>query len=314
MIVLTRITRIAPATLAALIAVCAVNPLARAQERSVVLVTSRSEEPYRTVLEGIRAPLAARGVSLDVHSLQTDAADANGALTAARKGKKSPLITLGSVAAKAAIEAQGDGPVVACMLVNEHVLKGAKNATGVVLEFPVETQLRWMHRFVPDATSIGVIYNPKENRPTIESATGVASRLGMRLIARPIERPQALPDALDSLAREANLLWGVTDRMVLSPQTAEAILLFSFRNRIPLAGLSTSWVKAGALYALDRDYADLGDQCGEMALEVLNGRSPDSLAPAAPRKVTYAVNLKTAEHMKIELPPDLVEGAQQVFR
>ena len=310
----TRSSRVTPAILAAVVAVFALNEPARSDGKSAVVITSRDEEPYRSVLEGIRAPRAARGVAVDVHSLQKDVEDAKRALTAARKQKKAPLITVGSIAAKAAIEVEGDGPVVACMLVNEHGLRGAKNATGVVLEFPVETQLQWMHRFVPEATSIGVIYNPKENRKRIAAANGVASQLGLRLISRPIDRPQALPDALESLAREANLLWGVTDRLVLSPQTAEAILLFSFRNRIPFAGLSASWVKAGALYALDRDYGDLGAQCGEMALEVLNGRSADSLPPATPRKVTYAVNLKTAEHMKIELPPELVEGAQQVFR
>jgi putative ABC transport system substrate-binding protein len=310
----TRSRRIAPAILAAMVAVCATQAPARSEERSAVVITSRDEEPYSSVLQGIRGPLSAHGVAVDVHSLQSDESGANRALTAARKSKRTPLITVGSVAAKAAIEAPGDGPVVACMIVNQHGLSGAKNATGVVLEFPVETQLEWMHRFVPDAASIGVIYDPKENRARIEAAKGAASRLGMRLLSRPIERPQALPDALESLARDANVLWGVTDRLVLSPQTAEAILLFSFRNRIPFAGLSSSWVKAGALYALDRDYADLGAQCGEMTLEVLNGRSPESLPPAAPRKVTYAVNLKTAEHMKIELSPDLVDNAQQVFR
>ncbi|MFO0732606.1 MAG: ABC transporter substrate binding protein [Nitrospiraceae bacterium] len=55
----------------------------------------------------------------------------------------------------------------------------------------------------------------------------------------------------------------------MTPHTAEPILLSTFRNKIPLAGLSTSWVKAGALYALDRDYLDIGSQCGEIAGKIL---------------------------------------------
>ncbi|MBM4256658.1 MAG: hypothetical protein FJ147_12275 [Deltaproteobacteria bacterium] len=110
------------------------------------------------------------------------------------------------------------------------------------------------------------------------------------------------------------MLWGIADQTVLSPRTAEPILLFSFRNRIPFAGLSTSWAKAGALYALDRDYKDVGTQCGELALKILRGTPAGTLPPQTPRKVAYALNLKTAEHMKLSLPQPLIDGAQQVFR
>ena len=51
----------------------------------------------------------------------------------------------------------------------------------------------------------------------------------------------------------------------MTPQTAEPILLSTLKNKIPLVGLSSSWVKAGALYALDRDYVDIGLQSGELA-------------------------------------------------
>lgn len=200
------------------------------------------------------------------------------------------------------------------MVGDPEAIRKAHNATGVLLEFPLETQLEWIRRFVPKSQAIGVLYNPAENREQIERAKKVAGRLGMRLIPREVHRPQDLPDALQSLAREADMLWAVTDKTVLSRQTAQAILLFSFRNRMPFSGLSASWVKAGALYALDRDYEDLGAQCAEMAIKILNGRRAGSIPPARPRKVVYVLNLKTAEHLKLSLPRELVDGAAQVFR
>ena len=319
MSVSTRIGRIAPALVGALaVAVCVFQATARGDEhKSIVVVTSRDGDPYQSVVAGIRDSLAGHGggVLVTVRSLESSAREATEALSVARAKKGgAPLITVGSAATRAALEAEGQAPVIACMIVNAKGLKGTSNATGVVLEFPVETQLRWMKRFVPKGQSIGVLYNPEENREQIVAAERAARRLGLRLVARKIDRPQALPDALKSLAREADVLWGVTDQLVLAPQTAEAILLFSFRNRIPFAGLSASWVRAGALYALDRDYVDLGAQCGEMAREVLNGKRAGSLPPAAPRKVTYALNLRTAEHLKIEFPRELIEGAEHVFR
>ncbi|MCD6581287.1 MAG: hypothetical protein J7K90_05755 [Desulfuromusa sp.] len=58
--------------------------------------------------------------------------------------------------------------------------------------------------------------------------------------------------------------------MVLNPKTAKNILLFSFRNKIPFIGLSNAWVKAGALYALERDYDDIGQQSAEQCVQVLS--------------------------------------------
>jgi putative ABC transport system substrate-binding protein len=282
----------------------------------IVVVTSREDGPYAGVLSGIRSTLSGHkgDPTLEFHSLQGDSTAATNALLSVRRSGRAPLLTIGSAATRAALEAPGDGPVIACMALDPSDLRSARNATGVMLEFPLETQMKWIQRFVPRSQSIGVLYNPAENRSRIEEAQRIARGLGMRLVAREVHRPQDLPDALSSLAREADLLWSVTDQIVLSPKTAEAILLFSFRNRMPFTGLSASWAKAGALYALDRDYEDLGAQCGEMAMRVLSGRRADSVPPATPRRVTYVINLRTAEHLKIDLPPEIVDGAAQVFR
>jgi putative ABC transport system substrate-binding protein len=73
-------------------------------------------------------------------------------------------------------------------------------------------------------------------------------------------------------------------------------------------------VKAGSLYALERDYGDIGRQCGEVAVKVLNNQPPRTIPVAYPRKVRYMINLKTARHMKMELSQKVIEGASQVFQ
>jgi putative tryptophan/tyrosine transport system substrate-binding protein len=283
--------------------------------RAIAIVTSRDDGPYGGVLTGLRGALSARkGSRLNVYSLQGDAERATTALRAARRTGGAPLITIGSSATREALQTPGDGPVIACMIGDAHDLQNAANATGVLLEFPIEVQLKWIRKFVPNSQAIGVIYNPTENRDKIAEAEKAAERLGLRLVTREIQRPQDLPGALESLAGEADVLLAITDEMVLSPQTAQAILLFSFRNRMAFSGLSASWVKAGALYALERDYEDLGAQCAEMALKVLDGTRASALPPVMPRKVGYALNARTAEHLKLRLTPELLDGAVEVFR
>jgi putative ABC transport system substrate-binding protein len=287
-----------------------------APSTQIVVLTSQDVGPYQEVLQGFRQALSHQSLqtSIIVLSAAGDAAKALSFIHDLEKLDVHLLVTLGSIATRAAIQENVSFPLLASLVMNTNDLRKLTNATAVVLEFPVDMQLQWLRRFLPEQTTVGVLFNPKENHDMITAATLAASQLGLQLAAQEVHTPQDLPAALEHMAEKAEVLWGVTDPTVLSSQTAEPILLFSFRNRIPFTGLSSSWVKAGALYALDRDYADLGVQCGEIALQILNGAQANTFPPVSPRKVTYSINLKTAEHMKIEIPQSLIDGAQQVFR
>jgi len=295
-----------------------VRPLAVAAEGGpILMITSQDTGAYKDVLTGFRLFFANRNSALTLleeHSLKGDASKASQILKDAKARRARLIVTVGSLATQTVLQEAPEIPTIASLILSADELKKSTNATGVVLDFSLETQLQWLQKIVPQSKTVGVLFNPRENRAKIDAATKVAQSLGLTLLTSEVETPQALPEALDNLVRRAEILWGITDQTVLSPQTAEPILLFSFRNRIPFTGLSTSWAKAGALYALDRDYKDIGMQCGEIAAKILQGTAANTIPPQPPRKVFYALNLKTAEHMKLTIPETLVEGAQQVFR
>jgi putative tryptophan/tyrosine transport system substrate-binding protein len=282
----------------------------------VAILTSQEGGPYQEVITGFRNALDQQGIQamVEVYALHGDS-NTMGQVVREIKAKGAQLLfTLGSLATQGAVEHLAEFPILATLVLSADELKQAPNATAVVLEFPVETELQWLHRILPQQQTIGVLFNPTENQNRIATAAQVAHNLGLKLLAQEVKTPQDLPRALDTLAQQADVLWGIADQTVFSPQTAEPILLFSFRNHIPFAGLSTAWVKAGALYALDRDYTDLGAQCGALASQILRGTQANTLPFAPPRKVTYALNLKTANHMKIDISQALIDGARQIFR
>jgi putative ABC transport system substrate-binding protein len=251
--------------------------------------------------------------AIEVHALQGDETRAR---TAARQeaGRRTELLfAVGTLAVQAARREAPSVPLVVAMILSADELKGAANATGVVLEVPLETELDWLRRLLPEQKNIGVLYGPAINPARISEALRLAAERGVRVHARRVETPRDLPAELEHLASQAEVLWGLADPMVLNQQTAQPLLLFSFRNRIPLVGLSRSWVKAGALYALERDFRDIGMQCGELAKRILQGAPAGSLPPQSPRKLGYIINLKTAQHMKIEFPAALVKGALEVI-
>jgi len=279
----------------------------------VAVLVSQDAEPYQAAVDGFRHALEQQGsrAALDVYPLHGDAAGAEAALLKSKNDGAQLLFTLGSLATQAAVRQGGGTPIVAGMILSAEDVAGAGNATGVVLEFPVETEFRWLQKLLPGQRNIGVLFSP-ENQERVTAAERAAKSVGLTLFARKIESPKDIPDALDGLTRRVDVVWGIPDQVVLTPETVKPILLFSLRNRIPFIGLSSTWVKAGALYALERDYADIGAQCGELALRILQGTPPSALPPAAPRKVLYAVNMKTAKIMKLDIGRDVIAAAKAV--
>lgn len=282
----------------------------------VVVLTSQGGSPYGDVLGGFRDSLRQRGiaVTLSVHSLDGDGDKAMRIVQEVSRGKPPLVFTLGSLATQAAVQGLGsDTPIVATLVITADELRKAPNTTGVALEFPVDTQFQWLKRFLPAARTVGVLYNPAENQARIAAAAPAATRLGLTLDAQAVPSARDLPLALEALGRRVDVLWSVPDSLVLNAQTAHQVLLFLLRQRLPFVGLSASWVKAGALYALDWDYADLGAQCAQLAAQVLQGTPASTIPVAFPRKVVYVINQRTATHLKLELPETLLRNAREMF-
>lgn len=292
------------------------GPAAAAGEARIAVFVSYDAPPIEAVLAGFKEHLGRQGTAAvyEIYPLSKADGQATRPPAAVRENGTGLILALGSLALETAGREAAGIPVVAGMVLREEDIRRGRGATGVFLEFPLETQFAWLRRMLPEARRVGVVYNPQENRETIEAARKAAARMGLELVAREVSAPPELPDALESLANRADVLWGISDSVVVTPQTARSLLLFSFRNRIPFIGLSSAWAKAGAFYALDRDYRDLGRQCAELALQVLAGAEAGSLPPLAPRRVNYSLNLKTAEQMKIQVPPSLRRGAEQLFQ
>jgi len=289
-----------------------VNVAEPANKQIAVLISQKASH-YEEALSGFKQYFQRQGIQVDfaLYSLEEDKVPSE--MQSIKKSKPNLIFALGSLATEIAVSEISDAPIIAGILLRMDSLKKASNVTGVVLEFPIETQFKWLQHILPNSRNIGTIYHPRENQERIASASKIASKMGLKFEAQGIINPQGLPEALNKLSKNSDVFWGIPDSLVLNSQTVKHILLFSFQNRIPFIGLSPSWVKAGALYSLDWDYVDMGMQCGEVAWKVLQGTPTHSIPTATPRKVYYVLNLTTANHMKVKLSDELILGAHQTF-
>jgi len=298
----------------ALILTLCVNDHAEGAEYRVAVIMGLDETAFEGTLSGFQEELKKQGIKIyyDIYRIKGDPEKAREAILRIKTSQANLILCLGSLAADAAAKEITNIPILATLCLRLDAIKKAPNATGISLEIPLETQFKWVQRIAKDTKTVGVIYSNDENHKKVEAAARVASGMGMKLEAQEVSTPQDVTQALEKLSKKADILWTIADNLLSNPQIVKGIMLFSFKNKLPVIGLSLEWVKAGALYSLDWDYKDLGEQCGELAQKILGGASPSSLPPASPRKLTYSLNLNTAGQMKLNIAEELRHGAHKV--
>lgn len=283
------------------------------QRISVAVVRVGDATPLRLSLKGFQEFFRENSLETDFgfHMLKAGRSN-DDVVEQIRKQKPRIVLSLGSKPLRAVCSKLGSDFVVIGVSLCQADFECAGEVGGVYLEHPPEVQLEWIHRILPKAGNIGVIYSTEQNKKKIAHASRLAGQMGMTIFEREVSAPYQIPAALSDLADRADVLWGISDSIVLNPGTVRKMLLFSFRNKIPFVGLSKAWGKAGALYALDRDYTDIGRQCAEMAYGEIRGEK-FPLSPRPPRLIKYYLNLKTARHLKIDISSSLVQGAEESY-
>ena len=290
-------------------------PAHRTEASSVCIVMSNESEQFNETVEGFKRHLAQQGLSAEIkiHALSRDGSQPKDIALSLNQAKAAHLLALGSQAAQLVSQGNFGVPVIAGLVLSPADFAGMANATGVYLDLAVDAQLSMIKRLFPKARRVGVLYS-MENEKKIAEASKSSPKHGLGLEAQEAFSPKDIPHALELAGKNADVLWGLMDKVVLTPETAKQILLFSLRNELSFIGPSENWAKAGAAAAFSWNFEDLGVQCGEMLLKLLKGAKAAEIAPVGPRKIEYALNLKTADQLKIDFSPEIINGSKRVFK
>lgn len=211
----------------------------------------------------------------------------------ARSERGSVLVALGPRASDEVVKLGLNGPVVHCLAGPDALRAGLP---AIPADVPFDQQAAWLARLVPAARTVGLLFDPALNARRAEAQAAALGIAGYRAVLQPVATPAALPAALASLAGRADVLLALPDRTVYTKESSRGLLLYSFRQRIPIAGPTEAWVKQGSLYALDWDYAEVGTACAALVAREAN---PKATAPVAAPRPRVSVNLKSASHFGI---------------
>jgi putative ABC transport system substrate-binding protein len=303
-----------PKTKFLLFILCLIFPTAwcYSAERVVVSVVFSSDiEAYQQAWSGFEEFLSEKKVSLWVS--EYDIKEKNPATVYSKINKERPdiVFTLGTKASKLAKETVRDIPVVFCMVFNPEKIVGL-NITGISMEIPTEMKLQGIGRILPHTKKIGVLYSPKFTTQYKEISE-TCRDFGFQVIGREIDSGKDLPDALKEISWQMDCFLMIPDSKIYFPKSVEYLLRESVKEKFPVVGLSSYYTKAGALFSLDCDYHELGQQAAKIALRILNGEKPVDIQPSIPTKSKLSLNLLTAKRLGIEVPSQILKEASEVF-
>ena len=283
----------------------------------VAVIMSARVDAYEEALRGFKRSLRHRIV---VEYNMVGDFDRGREILAEIKSKVKPdlIFAVGIWALQVVVGETTNIPVVYAMILNPPSIIGAgsKNVTGASMNVPVEQTIHLFKQLGPQIRRLGVVFDRTKTGYLVSLADAIAREQGLQLITKAIRSPREAIPALDSLQEERiDALWIVPDETILAPEVVQYMLLFSYRNKVPLLGLSERHAQMGALLSLSfASSEDIGRQAGDLANSILEGKTAAEIPYTTARQVKLIVNLKTAQRLGIEIPKSIIAMADNLIQ
>jgi putative tryptophan/tyrosine transport system substrate-binding protein len=183
-------------------------------------------------------------------------------------------------------------------------------------EFSIGTKwLELLKQVAPRVRRVALIYNPQTApfadlflRP-IQAAASSFAIMPVSIGARSFAE---IEGTVDAFAREPD---GAL--MVLPDVSAfnyrEAVIGLAARHRLPAVYPFRVFVASGGLLSYGTDASDVYRRAAAYIDRILKGERPAELPVQAPTKYEFAINLKTAQALGLDIPPTLLALADEVI-
>ena len=284
---------------------------------NIAVIVSADVDAYREALRGFKETVGHQIVA--EYDMEGDFDRGREILEEIQSEVKPDLILVVGVWALQVIVSQPiDVPVVFTMVLNPRsILRGEpRNITGASMNVPVDQSIKLLKHLDPEIQRVGVIYSRARTGYLVTQANAVAQEEQIELIARDVVSAKEAIQAVKSLHQQGiDVFWILPDQTVLEPKVIEYILLLSYRNKIPLLGLSERQAQMGALLSISFGSSeDIGRQSGELSNGILAGKPAGAIPITTARTIRLTVNLKAAKKLGKEVPGSILDMADTVMR
>ena len=261
-----------------------------------------------------------QNIAYDRQNAQADQSNLQNIAHRFVNNKVNMICAIATPAAQTVANVTSDIPIVATAVTDYKTAKLVKdnakpgtNVTGTTDMNPVEQQLDLLLKLVPNAKSVGTIYCSSEvnSQLQIEILKKAAAAKGVTVKEATVSNVNDIQQAARSLVGKVQAIYVPTDNVLASAMPT--LVSVTEEAKLPVICGEGGMVKAGGVATLGVDYYKLGFQAGEMAADILSGKSkPADMAIQAQKEFKAMVNVKEAEKIGLKVPEDVLKGAELV--
>lgn len=192
-------------------------------------------------------------------------------------------------------------------LVDSNDMPGG-NITGTSDMAPVYKQADLLMELIPDARTVGFIYNSSEAN-SVEQVGLIKEELQIRgLETREVvvTNTNEVQQAMSSLVRDSDVIYTPTDNTIASAMAMVGEI--SRESGVPVIPGAAPMVNEGGLATAGVDYYELGRITALMAIDLLHGADPATMpVRVMTDESTIVINGEVADALGIEIP-DSMQG------
>ena len=203
----------------------------------------------------------------------------------------------------------------------ESVRQPGNNITGV--RFPGADndvmRLDFLHRFVPQATRVLIVYDPRypTTQKVVEALWAAAPSIGITLVEDHITSVDELKDTLRKRGNQDDI--GIDAMLIMpeyfnhTPDGFEAIINFTNEHKLPLGGGAPFTVELGAIFTFHPDFYETGMLAASIIDKVLKGTPAGSIPVATPES-HLIVNYRAIQKLGLQVGEGLLSRASTIIR
>ena len=244
-----------------------------------------------------------------------------GLLQELKTGGVDAIVIIGFPAALAAksigiptIGALGLGDPVETGLIDSLAHPGG-NITGIsdVATTLTTKRLSFLKALLPDLRRVAMLWNEDDLGMTLryQASAGAAASLGISVQAVGVREPDDFRLAFEVMNGEMpDAILMVAD--ALTNLNRKRVFEFAVARRVPAIYEYDFIVKDGGLMSYGPDLNESFTRAAALAARIFGGAKPAELPFEQPTLYTFALNLKTAASMGLQIPPTLLALADEV--
>ena len=258
-----------------------------------------------------------QNVTYDRQNAQADQSNLQNIAQRFVNNKVNLICAIATPAAQTVANVTPDIPIVgtaitdykAAKLVKDNAKPGT-NVTGTTDMNPIEAQLDLLLQLVPGAKTIGTIYCSSEvnSQLQVDILKAAAKTRGVEVKEATVSTVNDIQQAARSLVGKVQGIYVPTDNILASAMPTLAIV--TEEAKLPVVAGEGGMVKAGGVATLAIDYYKLGVQTGEMAADILSGKSkPQDMPIQAQKDFSIVVNEANAKKIGLTIPEEILKKA-----